>query len=167
VWPAVRERHPDAWLLLVGEGPLEPRLRRRVRDLGADGQVVLGGRVAWEELPAAHAALDLFAMPCRTRWGGLDVEGLGIVYLEAQSSGVPVIAGRSGGAPEAVAGPETGTVVDGRDDLALVAALDGWLSDQDRRRAAVAPAREFAVTRYGWDAIASDLRDLLDEVVAG
>ncbi|MEX2549452.1 MAG: glycosyltransferase family 4 protein [Nitriliruptoraceae bacterium] len=167
VWPIVRARHPDAWLVLVGEGPLEDRLQRRVRDLGADGRVVLSGRLAWEELPAAHAALDLFAMPCRTRWGGLDVEGLGIVYLEAQASGVPVIAGRSGGAPEAVAGPETGTVVDARGAGALLGALDEWLADPVRRRAASVPARRFAVTRYGWDAIASDLRALLDEVAAG
>ncbi len=167
VWPEVRERHPEAWLLVVGEGPLETRLQRRVQDLGPGGQVVMAGRVPWEELPAAHAALDVFAMPCRTRWGGLDVEGLGIVYLEAQASGIPVIAGSSGGAPEAVAGPETGTVVDGRDDPALVAALDRWLSDEDGRRAAAAPAREFAVSRYGWDAIAADLRALLDEVATG
>ncbi|PRC62823.1 alpha-(1-2)-phosphatidylinositol mannosyltransferase, partial [Mycobacterium sp. ITM-2017-0098] len=66
-------------------------------------------------LPAHHAMADVFAMPCRTRGSGLDVEGLGIVYLEASSTGVPVVAGRSGGAPETVVDGETGVVVDGWD----------------------------------------------------
>ena len=166
IWQQVQRRHPDAWLLLVGEGPLHAPLARRLQRLGASAQIVLTGAIGWEQLPEAHAAADLFAMPCRTRWGGLDVEGLGIVYLEAQASGVPVIAGRSGGAPETVLDPRSGEVVDGRDPAALLAAVDGWLAAPERRIAAREPARRATVEGYAWDTIAADLRRLLAEVLA-
>ena len=77
--------------------------------------MVFTGSVPWAELPAHYAAGDVYAMPCRTRAGGLDVEGLGIVYLEASATGLPVVAGDSGGAPDAVREGETGYVVGGRD----------------------------------------------------
>lgn len=167
VWPTIQRRHPDAWLVVVGEGPLAATLDRRIAALGPGANVRRVGRAGWDELPACYAALDVFAMPCRTRLGGLDVEGLGIVYLEAQATGVPVIAGRSGGAPETVAGPVTGTVVDGDDRAALVEALDGWLADP-RRRAAASPAgRAWTVEHWSWSAIATRFTRLLDEVVAG
>lgn len=164
-WPEVRRRHPEAHLVLAGEGPLEGELRDRARRLGHDAGVVLPGRLAWEDLPAAHAALDVFAMPCRTRLGGTDVEGLGIVYLEAQACGVPAVAGRSGGAPEAVLDGETGTVVDGEDPVAVATALDVWLADPAARRRAGAQGRRWVERRWSWTTIAGDVADLLDEVV--
>jgi phosphatidyl-myo-inositol dimannoside synthase len=165
VWPRVRARHPDAWLVLVGEGPLGDRLARRAESLGPAAQVVLAGRAGWDELPACYAALDLFAMPCRTRLAGLDVEGLGIVYLEAAACRVPAIAGASGGAPEAVLDGQTGTVVDGRDHHALVAAIDRWLGDAEGRRRAGEAGRAWVEERWSWDVIADRFSALLDEVV--
>jgi phosphatidyl-myo-inositol dimannoside synthase len=164
IWPRLRARHPDAWLVLVGEGPAQRPLARDVARLGPDAQVVLAGRAAWDDLPACYAALDVFAMPCRTRWGGLDVEGLGIVYLEAQACGVPAIAGRSGGAPETIRDGVTGSVVDGRDRDGLLAALDRWLSDPDARERAGRAGRAWVEERWGWDAIAARFRHLLVEV---
>jgi phosphatidyl-myo-inositol dimannoside synthase len=166
VWPDLRRRHPGAWLALVGEGPLADDLATTAAALGPDAGVVLPGRVPWEELPAAHAALDVFAMPCRTRRRGLDVEGLGIVYLEAQACGVPAVAGRSGGAPEAVRDAETGSVVDGRDPDALLAVLDGWVADAGARRRAGTAGRRWVERAWSWDMIAADLEALLAEVVA-
>jgi phosphatidyl-myo-inositol dimannoside synthase len=166
VWPEVQRRHPRAWLLLVGEGPSETRLQQRAQALGPRAQVRLAGAVDWDRLPEAYAACDVFAMPCRTRWAGLDVEGLGIVYLEALASGIPIIVGRSGGAPETVLDPRVGTVVDGRDPAGLLAALDLWLGDPTARRIAGTVGRDLAVAQVGWDAIAADLSALLDEVVA-
>lgn len=164
VWPAVRRRHPDAELVLVGEGPLASRLRRRAtRTPGAR----LVGPVSWAELPDAYAALDVFAMPCRTRWGGLDVEGLGIVYLEAQACGVPVVAGRSGGAPETVREAETGLVVDGRDPRAVTAAIVELLGDRDRRRRMGAAGRRWVLEQWSWQVVAGRLAALLEEVSAG
>ena len=167
VWPRIRARHPDAWLVLVGEGPLRGRLTDAARALGVDAQVVLAGRAAWADLPAVYASLDVFAMPCRTRLAGMDVEGLGIVYLEAQACGVPVVAGDSGGAPEAVRDGVTGTVVDGRDAAAIVAAVDRWLADPDGRAHAGAAGRAWTEQRWSWDAIAARFAALLDEVVGG
>lgn len=164
VWPRVRRRHPDAHLAVVGEGPSQDRLAARADALGPDAGVVLPGRVAWDDLPAVHAAADVFAMPCRTRWFGTDVEGLGIVYLEAQAAGRPAIAGTSGGAPEAVLDGRTGTVVDGRDDDALVAALDRWLADPAARSAAGVAGRAWVEQRWSWDAIATRFTRLLEDV---
>jgi phosphatidyl-myo-inositol dimannoside synthase len=165
-WPQVRAHHPAARLVLVGEGPRARSLARAVGALGPGSGTVLAGGVAWDELPSVHAALDVFVMPCRTRLGGLDVEGLGIVYLEAQASGVPAIAGRSGGAPEAVRDGVTGSVVDGRDPAAVATAIDRWLADPVARRAAGTAGRAWTEERWSWDAIATSFRGLLDEVVA-
>ena len=102
-WPAVRERHPDAVLLLVGDGPVREDVKAEVARRGLERAVLLPGSVPWEEVPAWTDAGDVFAMPCRTRRLGLEAEAFGIVYLEAAACGLPVIGGPSGGAPEAVA----------------------------------------------------------------
>lgn len=166
VWPRIRAQHPQAWLVLIGEGPLADRLDRSIDRQGPDARILRVGRVAWDVLPDSYAALDLFAMPCRTRMAGLDVEGLGIVYLEAQATGIPVIAGRSGGAPETVHDGRTGSVVDGRDHTALAAALGHWLADPAARQQAGVEGRQWAVSRWSWEVIAQRFATLLDEVVS-
>jgi phosphatidyl-myo-inositol dimannoside synthase len=165
VWPEIRRRHPGAWLALVGEGPLADDLADAATRLGDHSRVALPGRVAWERLPEAHAAMDVFAMPCRTRRRGLDVEGLGIVYLEAQACGVPAIAGRSGGAPEAVLDGTSGSVVDGRDRRALVAAIERWIDDPGARERAGRQGRAWVERAWSWESIAAELEGLLAEVV--
>jgi phosphatidylinositol alpha-1,6-mannosyltransferase len=166
-WPEVLARHPGAWLVLVGEGPDRRRLARAVARTGRAGaRVVLAGRVPWEQLPAAYAALDVFAMPVRTRWAGLDVEGLGISVLEALATGLPVVVGRSGGAVETVPDPRVGTLVDGRDPTAVATALDRWLADGAARRA-VADLAPPLLTGWAWDRVAADLGGLLTTLAAG
>ena len=98
-WPAILRAVPDAALLLVGGGPYRSSLERLVDAAGVRESVILTGSVPWSELPAYYDAGNVFAMPCRTRAGGLDVEGLGIVYLEASATGLPVVAGNSGERP--------------------------------------------------------------------
>src|SRR6202000_2971861 len=98
VWPAIQARFPDAALLIVGNGPYRDDLERRAAARGVGDHVVFTGAVPSAELPAHFAAGDVFAMPCRTRRHGLDVEGLGIVYLEAAAAGLPVVGGESRGA---------------------------------------------------------------------
>ena len=164
-WPEIQRRHPDAWLVLVGEGPLQARLARQVERSGRRLQVVLAGRMEDADLPGAYAAMDVFAMPCRDRWGGMDVEGLGIVYLEAQAARLPVVAGDSGGAPETVLDPASGTVVDGRDDQAVTAAVDRWLVDPATRQHAGEMGRRWVEERWSWTATAARFTRLLDEVV--
>ncbi|MGY1832173.1 glycosyltransferase family 4 protein [Geodermatophilus sp. SYSU D01180] len=162
-WPQVLEAHPGARLLLVGGGPDEARLRRAVAERRLGDSVVLTGPVPPDRLPEHYAAGDAFAMPCRTRRGGLDVEGLGMVYLEAAAVGLPVVAGTSGGAPEAVRDGETGTVVrDPRSPDAVAAAVTALLDDPVRARAMGAAGRAWVERRWSWTTIAADLAALLE-----
>jgi len=162
-WPAVRDRVPGAALLVVGRGRDLPRLRRLVRRRGLDRDVVFTGGVPWAELPMHYAAGDVFAMPCRTRRGGLDVEGLGIVYLEASATGLPVLAGDSGGAPEAVVEGETGWVLPGRSVTAVAARVSTLLADPAAARAAGEKGRAWVEREWRWDGLAARLGRLLQE----
>ena len=111
-----------AWDLKLADPAHRDDLQKLARRYDVTDHVVFTGGVPGDELPAHHAMADVFAMPCRTRGNGLDVEGLGIVFLEASACGVPVVAGDSGGAPETVVEGETGHVVDGRDVAEIAAA---------------------------------------------
>jgi phosphatidylinositol alpha-1,6-mannosyltransferase len=159
--PEIRRRVPDAALLVVGGGPDLERLERLATDAGVREHVVLTGSVAWAELPAHYDAGDVFAMPCRTRRGGLEVEGLGIVYLEASASGLPVVAGRSGGAPDAVLEGRTGHVVDGTSETEVAHVVAGLLDDPARARAMGAAGRAWVQEHWRWDVLAQRLRGLL------
>ncbi|MEP6852041.1 MAG: glycosyltransferase family 4 protein [bacterium] len=160
-WPDVRRAVPGARLLLVGRGPYEAALRRRAARLGVPGDVVFTGPVPEAELPACVAAGDVFAMPCRTRRGGLDVEGLGIVYLEASAAGLPVIAGRSGGAPDAVLDGRTGYVVDGRRPAEVADRLVALLLDAALRQRLAAAGRAWVENEWQWSGAAARLDALL------
>lgn len=157
----VRRQIPDTALLLVGRGREHDRLLTLARDRGVAEHVVLTGGVAPDQLPAHYAAGDVFAMPCRTRRGGLDVEGLGIVYLEASAVGLPVIAGASGGAPDAVRDGQTGFVVDGREVAAVADALVRLLGDDALRARMGAAGRAWVTRDWPWDVVATRLTELL------
>lgn len=159
--PAIRRRVPGAALVIVGGGPYRTALQRLAHEHGVAEHVRITGGVPGDELPAHHAMGDVFAMPCRTRGAGLDVEGLGIVYLEASASGVPVVAGRSGGAPETVRDGETGLVVDGTDIGAVATAVGDLLADPDRAAAMGAAGRQWAVENWQWPTRAARLGELL------
>ena len=163
IWPEVRRRLGDRApvLVLVGTGPLAEELADAAGPLLGDG-VRLTGEVPWEDLAAWYRTGDVFAMPCRTRLGGMDVEGLGLVFLEAQACGVPVVVGDSGGAPETVRDGETGVVVDGTDDADVTAALVALLADEGRRRAMGAAARRHAVERWDWSVLGRRLATILE-----
>ena len=162
-WPRVLARHPDARLLLVGGGPAEKSLRRAVSRLGLARSVVLTGPVAPDQLPAHYAAGDVFGMPCRTRRAGLDVEGLGMVFLEAAACGRPVVAGTSGGAPEAVQDGVTGHVADPRSPDAVADAIAGLLDDPARAAAMGKAGRAWVEQRWSWTTIAATFADLLQK----
>ncbi|GGJ85081.1 glycosyl transferase family 1 [Pilimelia anulata] len=159
--PAIRRRVPGAALLLVGGGPYRPALARLAREAGVAADVVFTGAVPWVELPAHYRAGDVYAMPCRTRRRGLDVEGLGIVYLEASAVGLPVVAGDSGGAPDAVREGETGHVVNGRDVPALADRVGALLADPPLAGKLGAAGRDWVTRDWTWDAQAARLRTLL------
>ena len=151
---------PDLTVAVVGAGRDRARLERLVVASGAP--VRLLGFVADATMPALLAAADVFAMPCRTRWGGLEQEGFGIVFLEAAACGVAGVAGASGGSHEAVAHGETGFVVGRPDDpVAVAAALARLLDDAQLRRAMGAAARRRAELLFSYDRLAGELAEHL------
>jgi phosphatidylinositol alpha-1,6-mannosyltransferase len=166
-WPLVVARVPEARLLLVGGGPYERRLRRLAAASPVADRIHLAGEVAWEDLPAHYAAGDVFAMPCRTRWLGLDLEALGVVFLEAAAAGLAVVAGRSGGSPETVVEGVTGTVVDGRRAGPVAAAVADLLADPPRARAMGAAGRRRVEQEFAWPAVVARLERLLATAAAG
>ncbi|WP_068275976.1 glycosyltransferase family 4 protein [Aldersonia kunmingensis] len=159
--PKVRSRVDGAVLVIVGGGPYEDALHRLAQKCGVAEHVVFTGGVPSAELAAHHTIADVFAMPCRTRGAGLDVEGLGIVFLEASASGVPVVAGTSGGAPETVIEGKTGQVVDGRSLDAIADAVADLLADPDRAAAMGKAGRAWVERDWRWDTMAGRLDDLL------
>ena len=188
-WPSVLARVPEAALLVVGGGKHATSVRQLSRRLGlatwppadaapsggpASGaaaretatatrsSVYFTGPVPHGELLAHYAAGDVFAMPCRTRRAGLDVEGLGIVYLEASAACLPVVGGDSGGAPDAILEGETGYVVGGRDVQALADRLTALLLDPAHAKAMGEKGRAWVERDWNWDLIASRLRALID-----
>jgi len=160
--PAIRERVPGVALLLVGGGRYAGRLRQLAAEGGVADQVVLTGPVPFSELPQHFAAGDVFAMPCRTRRFGMDVEGLGMVFLEASATGLPVVAGNSGGAPDAVRPDVTGELVDGRDLAGIADTLAGLLTDPDRASRLGKAGRQWVEQDWQWDGIAARLAELLE-----
>jgi phosphatidyl-myo-inositol dimannoside synthase len=126
--PAVRDRVPDAALLIVGDGPDRERLERLAVRVPGDS-IVFAGQVSEGDLPRYYRAGDVFAMPCRTRLGGLEVEGWGNVFIEAAACARPVVVGDSGGARESLVPSETGLLVDGSDDDAVADAVASLLED--------------------------------------
>ncbi|NGY62879.1 glycosyltransferase family 4 protein [Lentzea sp. NEAU-D13] len=156
--PLIQRAVPDAALLIVGGGPYRGTLEKLAV---GNKDVVLTGSVPWEELPAHYNAGDVFAMPCRTRGRGLDVEGLGIVYLEASATGLPVVAGRSGGAPETVLNGTTGNIVDGRDVEDVAARVTALLADPEMAAKMGRAGREWVSENWRWDQLAHRLEGLI------
>ncbi|MFJ4003467.1 glycosyltransferase family 4 protein [Streptomyces sp. NPDC090023] len=159
--PRILAAEPDAVLLIVGGGPYESDLRRLAAETGVADSVRFTGAVPWAELPAHYGAGDVFAMPCRTRRGGLDVEGLGIVYLEASATGLPVVAGDSGGAPDAVLDGETGWVVRGGEPAEAAERITALLADEALRRRMGERGRQWVEEKWRWDLLAERLKVLL------
>lgn len=159
--PAIRQGVDGAALVIVGGGPYAEKLHKLAGECGVADAVTFTGGVPAAELPAYYLLGDVFAMPCRTRGAGLDVEGLGIVFLEASAAGVPVVAGDSGGAPETVVHNRTGLVVDGRAVAAIGDAVSALLADPDRATAMGAAGRDWATGHWRWDTLAGRMADLL------
>jgi phosphatidylinositol alpha-1,6-mannosyltransferase len=164
--PAIRDRVPDARLLIVGGGPYEARLRSLASAMPA-GVVSFVGQVDEEDLPRHYAVGDVFAMPCRSRLGGLEVEGWGNVFIEAAACGKPVVVGDSGGAREALVDGETGTLVRGDRVPEVAAAVAALLADPARARAMGEAGRARVLRDHTWPDIAGRLAGWLREAAAG
>lgn len=163
VMPEVLKVHPTAKLLIVGGGPYARHLHHLAERKNITDSVIFTGLVPYEELPPYYAAADIFAMPCRTRGKGLDVEGLGIVFLEASASGVPVIVGDSGGAPETVQDGITGVVTAGHDPATVKDALIGLLDDPQAATIMGQRGRKWVCDEWRWSVLGQQLTQILNQ----
>lgn len=159
--PELRARVAGTALLCVGDGPDRARLARLAREGGVERDVVFTGAVPVAELAAHYGAGDVFAMPCRTRRGGLEVEGLGLVYLEAAACALPVVAGSSGGAPDTVREGETGYVVNGRGLPQITRVIGDLLADPVGAAQMGGRGRTWVADEWRWDVLAARLHGLL------
>ena len=146
--PKILEQFPDAILLFVGEGPIKQMLFNSAKQLGVLPKVVFAGRVSHHDLPDYICLGEIFAMPVRSRFSGLEVEGLGIVYLEASACGLPVIVGNSGGAVDAVLDKKTGLLVDGTKSDQIADAICELLANPERAKQMGAAGRDWVINNW-------------------
>jgi phosphatidylinositol alpha-1,6-mannosyltransferase len=159
--PLILKSVPNAHLVLVGEGPYRNHLEKLASKFALNENVTFVGRVQYENLPSYLSAADLFAMPSRSRFFGLEVEGLGIVYLEASACGIPVVAGNSGGAPDAVLEGVTGLCVDGTNVALIAEAVITICGDASRASQMGAAGRNWIVDHWRWDIWSKEFNALL------
>ena len=159
--PKILKERPNAHLLFVGSGSFQSKLEQMIKKLNLQSHVTFVGRVQYEELAKYICVGDIFAMPSRSRLAGLEVEGLGIVYLEASACGLPVLGGDSGGAPDAVLPGKTGLVVDGTDVNQIA---DGAIKLLSGNRVEMGRAgREWAVATWDWQIWATKFVQLVHD----
>lgn len=164
--PKIANEFPGVRLLIVGSGRYERRLRTLARGRRVANKVLFAGMVPYHELPGYFRSGDVFAMPCRSRTLGLEVEGFGGVFLQAFAVGRPCVIGDSGGAPELSRDGETGVVVDGRSSRAVGEGIVTLLGDPERAFKMGTAGADWVHRDLSWDAIASRLRDLLSDTLA-
>ncbi len=159
--PEILSQIPTAHIVMIGEGPYRAYLENRAKALNVQGAVTFIGRIQYAELPRYICTGDIFVMPSRSRLAGLEVEGLGIVYLEASACGLPVIAGDSGGAPDAVLAGKTGLVVNGRSSSEVAKAVIELLNDELRCTEMGAQGRQWIIKEWRWEIWATAFAKLL------
>jgi phosphatidylinositol alpha-1,6-mannosyltransferase len=160
--PEILKKYPDAVLLLVGQGPIKSMLDKLIRHHGLENHVIFTGRIQFADLPKYIQLGEIFAMPSRDRFFGLEVEGLGIVYLEASACGVPVIVGKSGGAPDAVIENKTGLAVDGTSSKEIAEAVCKLLSDKKLAKQMGDEGRKWVVENWRWEIWSDKFNKLLN-----
>jgi phosphatidylinositol alpha-1,6-mannosyltransferase len=152
---------PTAVLLLVGEGPIKYMLQKLVQHHSLEKNVIFAGRVQLDELPRYIQLGQIFAMPARDRFFGLEVEGLGIVYLEASACALPVIVGNSGGAPDTVISEKTGLIVDGTSPDAIANSIKFLLQQPELAKSYGSAGREWVVNEWRWEIWSKRFNSLL------
>jgi phosphatidylinositol alpha-1,6-mannosyltransferase len=154
----LRTRLPNLRYVIAGDGEERSRLERLAADLNVQDRVFFAGIVSDADLPAFYAACDIFLLPNRVDEG--DIEGFGIVFLEAAASGKPVIGGNNGGVPEAVDRDVTGLLVDGADVWAVAAAIADLATSEERRGRMGLAGRVRAHGSFSWQRAAAAVSEL-------
>jgi len=161
---ALKTECPTLRYAMIGTGPDEPRLRKLAEDLSVYDRVIFAGPVSDDEVAEAYATSTVYMGLSRTD-KSIDAEGFGISFVEASASGVPIIAGDSGGVRSAVRDGESGIIVPPQDMSAVVEALRVYLNDPAKRASTGKIGRSLVETYYNWDRVARDTRKFADEVV--
>lgn len=161
--PEILAKVPNAHLLIIGRGPYLEHLAKLVAVNNLENHVSFIGRVQYAELPRFICAGDVFAMPSRSRFAGLEVEGLGIVYLEASACGLPVVAGNSGGAPDAVVEGVTGLVVDGTNNTQIADAIITLLTNPHKCKEMGNAGQTWIKENWRWEIWSKRFNELLEE----
>jgi len=157
----LKKDYPELLLLIAGSG----RDLQRLKDLAKDSKETIRflGEISEAALPDLYRASDIFCMPCRSRWGGLEQEGFGIVFLEAAASGIPQIAGKSGGSADAVLNNETGLVINNpKDPRQLAQSIEKLLKDSEKLKRMGLDARKRTEDYFSYDQLSKSLIDALD-----
>lgn len=164
--PLITSAVPNARLLIVGSGPYDGELKALAARTHVQNRVIFAGKVSYEELPLYFRAGNVFAMPCRSRWFGLDIEALGAVFLQGAAVGRAVIAGNTGGAPEAVKDGVTGLVVDPESVTKVAEACVKLLNDRGLAESMGAAGATWVHRDYTWEAIAQQMALLATKAVS-
>jgi phosphatidylinositol alpha-1,6-mannosyltransferase len=167
--PRLLDSHPAARVVLVGGGPFryQAALRQIVFSHRLEKSVIFAGPQRWDQVPAFYAGADLFTMPAHERFGGLDTEGFGMVYLEAAASALPAVAGDVGGVRDAVLDGETGYVVNGADPGAVADAILRLLDDPAKAKLMGERARERVLSEFTWEKVAARFRSAIEAGASG
>jgi phosphatidylinositol alpha-1,6-mannosyltransferase len=166
VLAALSSEFPDLRYVMVGEGHFEPQLKALAEQLGVRDRTVFAGAITDSDLPEAYATSTVYLGPSRLD-NTINVEGFGISFLEASASGIPVVAGDSGGVRSAVRDGETGIVVPSTDVERMSVAVASFLRDEHRRLAFGAAGRRAVEVHYNWDRVARDTREFTLSVLKG
>jgi phosphatidylinositol alpha-1,6-mannosyltransferase len=158
--PEVVRRAPETALVLCGTGPERESLMALARDTGVAGSVIFPGRIPEEELVAHYCLADVFALPSVS--SGKDIEGFGIVFLEAGACEVPVVGTLAGGIPDAVADGETGLLVPPRDPTRLAGALTRLIADREASKAMGRRGRQRVLEGFTWAHTAGRILDAME-----
>ncbi|MCA1838781.1 MAG: glycosyltransferase family 4 protein [Actinomycetota bacterium] len=149
--PEVLLHDPTVELVIVGGGPDRKRLEKLSRSLGIESKVRFTGPMQWDEVARYYAGADVFAMPTRERFAGIETEGLPLVFVEAAASSLPLVGGIAGGVSDAVREGETGFLVDGRVPRQTAEVLIELIEDEDLRRRMGTAARKMAELEFTWE----------------
>ena len=162
--PSVCQRVPHATYLIVGTGPFRERLDELAAELGVRDRIIFAGKVPDDQLPDVYAMCDVFAMPSRARLASHDVEGFGLVFLEAGACAKPVVAGRSGGIEDAVVDGFTGLIVDPSDARDVSQALIRLLTDSELRGRLGRQGRDRVEKERTWSIAGARVQGILERV---
>jgi phosphatidylinositol alpha-1,6-mannosyltransferase len=165
--PRLRQTVPDVIYLIVGDGPYRTHLETLAVALGVQDHVIFIGKVPGEYLPDIYALSDVFVMPSREQLNVCDVEGFGIVFLEANACGKPVVGGRSGGIPDAIIDGVTGLLVNPHDPEDIANALARLLTDGDLAVRIGRQGRLRVASDFNWARLGRRVRGILDSILPG